>query len=229
MHAFLIVGNTKDARQNDMAKRIAKWQISSWDMISLPADAPTIGIEDIRDFQRALALAPQNSPAKVGVLHDIHRLTSEAQNALLKTLEEPPPNTYLLAETSTPDVLLSTILSRFSLVSIGTNDTVDQTTIEEYEKIITELFSATPGRSLQLLEKYAATREDAKIFVENALFAARSLLLTGDTKEVSSKKVAQLIHHLFAAQTHLSVNVNPKLVIDNTVLQIIYHQNHKDV
>src|SRR5258706_1077225 len=220
MHAFCIVGKSRQERQKEIEKRITSWHISSWDTIYLTADSPTIGIEDIRDFQHALALSPQNSQAKVGVLWDIHRLTPEAQNALLKTLEEPPPNTYILAETPTPDVLLPTVLSRFSIVHIGAGE-ADQKIIDEYKKILHEVLSAGPGRTLQLLEKYTVTREDTKVFVENTLLAARSMLLADQTKEISTKKVATFIHNLFAAQTQLSVNVNPKLVIDNAALQII--------
>ncbi len=215
MHAFLIVGKSQIERQNEVTKRIEAWQISPWDTTRLAAGLPTIGIGDIRDFQRALMLTPQNSPAKVGVLSDIHRLTVEAQNALLKTLEEPPPNTYILAETATPDILLPTILSRFSLVNTGQSDTLDEKTIDQYKTLLTELLVATPGAKLQRIEAYTATRDDAKLFVDQAIHAARHMLLAGGSDR---EKIAKLIHNLFAAQAQLAVNVNPKLVIDIAIL-----------
>ena len=104
MHAFLIVGKNHETRNSEIEKRLATFKISPWDTIRLSEES-RIGIAEIRDFERELSLTPRNSPAKAGVLTAIDRLTPEAQNALLKTLEEPPPNTYIFAETDYPELL----------------------------------------------------------------------------------------------------------------------------
>ena len=53
-----------------------------------------------------------DAPLKIGVIHDADRMNAEAQNALLKTLEEPPRDTMLILETGNPGSLLPTIRSR---------------------------------------------------------------------------------------------------------------------
>lgn len=209
MHAFLIIGNSPDLIEKEIAVRVKEWKISSWDITRIPAEG-SIGIELIRDFEHNLSLTPRNSPAKVGILTDMERLTVEAQNALLKTLEEPPPNTYIIGSTNTPEALLPTIRSRMSVIKLASTK---ETPGAAYQKLLTELLTATPGRQLTILEPFSATRDDAKIFISNMLLAAREELLAHPTP-----KLTKFIRNLLTANAQLSVNVNQKLVIDNAVL-----------
>jgi DNA polymerase III subunit delta' len=71
-----------------------------------------IRIEQVRRLQDRLALKPLEGPSKVAILVGAHALNLNAQNALLKTLEEPPSDTVLVLISSTPDKLLPTIRSR---------------------------------------------------------------------------------------------------------------------
>ena len=75
-------------------------------------DRATLGVEAIRDLRRDVLIAPNDVSAKVYIFEDAHLLTTQAQNALLLTLEEPPPYVLflLLCETTAP--LLETIRSR---------------------------------------------------------------------------------------------------------------------
>lgn len=208
MHAFLIVGNNRQEQTLEIAKRLIAWKVSQWDTIRIPEEG-TVGIEMIRDFERELSLTARNSPAKVGILADIDRLTSEAQNALLKTLEEPPPNTYIIGTTSIPEALLPTISSRMSVVKLtDVVQTFDTT-------VLLKLLRESPGKRLSTLEPYTTTRDDAKRFVTSLLGAAREELL-----KHPSPTLTALIRNLLTAQSQLSVNVNPKLVVDNAILHI---------
>lgn len=77
------------------------------------ADArTTIAIKDIRLLKSFMSLKPNVGPYKVVIIDDAHRMTDEASNALLKTLEEPPPHSVLLLISSQPGELPETILSR---------------------------------------------------------------------------------------------------------------------
>lgn len=210
MHAFLITGKTKEDRMNEISRRIEAWGVSAWDTVWAADEGTMIGIAAIRNFIRELQLAPRTSPAKVGVIADIHRLTVEAQNALLKTIEEPPPKTYILAETELPDAILPTIQSRCETVLLG--EAGERTPILP-ENFLTTLLDASPGKRMQLVEPYIATRDDAKLFVTAIILAAQKAILTHPTHALTV-----LIRNLLAAQTQLFVNVNPKLVLDNVFL-----------
>lgn len=75
-------------------------------------------IEQIRDVQRFAALAPMESPFKVIILREFERATLPAANALLKTLEEPPPQVRLVLTSARPDALLPTIVSRCQTIQL---------------------------------------------------------------------------------------------------------------
>jgi len=77
-----------------------------------------IGVDAIRDAIKKLSGSAQLSGAKVLVIHDAHTMTESSANALLKTLEEPTNNTFLLLLSSHPERLLPTILSRCEKVAL---------------------------------------------------------------------------------------------------------------
>jgi len=75
-------------------------------------DGASLKIDQVRALQRALSLTSQERGRRVGLLLHAERLTLEAANALLKTLEEPPPDTTLILVTRSADALPATIRSR---------------------------------------------------------------------------------------------------------------------
>ena len=81
------------------------------DVIELDA-ASNNSVDDIRDLREKVRLAPMRGGKRVWVLDEAHMLTRSASNALLKTLEEPPPNLVFILATTEPEKLPPTILSR---------------------------------------------------------------------------------------------------------------------
>jgi len=78
------------------------------------ADSPSrdVKIDQIRKLIARLAFKPLSAPRKVAVVLRAERMNAAAQNALLKTLEEPPADTTLVLISASPDALLPTIRSR---------------------------------------------------------------------------------------------------------------------
>ncbi len=70
------------------------------------------GIDDIRDLRETAKYAPASSKFKIYIIDEVHMLTKEAFNALLKTLEEPPAHVKFMFATTEPEKVLPTILSR---------------------------------------------------------------------------------------------------------------------
>lgn len=69
-------------------------------------------VEDIRDLRETVRVPPQGSRKKVYIIDEVHMLSTAAFNALLKTLEEPPPYVLFIFATTEPHKVLPTILSR---------------------------------------------------------------------------------------------------------------------
>ena len=81
------------------------------DVLEIDA-ASNRGIDEIRDLRDKVRFAPSQGKRKVYIIDEVHMLTNEAFNALLKTLEEPPEYAVILILTTNVDELLPTILSR---------------------------------------------------------------------------------------------------------------------
>lgn len=83
----------------------------SMDVIEIDG-ASNRGIDDIRKLNETVGYAPYSGKYKIIIIDEVHMLTKEAFNALLKTLEEPPRNTKFFFATTEPHKVLSTIMSR---------------------------------------------------------------------------------------------------------------------
>ncbi len=70
------------------------------------------GIDEIRNLRENVNLTPAKAAFKIYIIDEVHMLTTEACNALLKTLEEPPPYVKFLFATTAPEKIMPTILSR---------------------------------------------------------------------------------------------------------------------
>ena len=81
------------------------------DVLEIDA-ASNRGIDEIRDLKEKVYYVPVASKYKVYIIDEAHMLTMQAFNALLKTLEEPPPNVVFILATTEPDKIPSTIISR---------------------------------------------------------------------------------------------------------------------
>ena len=83
----------------------------SLDVIEIDA-ASNRGIDDIKDLREAVKYAPAQGRYKVYIVDEVHQLSKDAFNALLKTLEEPPRGVVFVLATTEPHKILQTILSR---------------------------------------------------------------------------------------------------------------------
>jgi DNA polymerase III subunit gamma/tau len=116
-HAYLFtgprgVGKTSVARI--LAHEINKLPYSDTtqlDIIEIDA-ASNRRIDDIRDLREKVHIAPVSAPYKVYIIDEVHMLTGESFNALLKTLEEPPSHVVFILATTEAHKLPATIISR---------------------------------------------------------------------------------------------------------------------
>ncbi len=84
---------------------------SSMDVMEIDA-ASNRGIDEIRDLREKVKFAPTEGKYKIYIIDEVHMLTTEAFNALLKTLEEPPAHVIFVLATTEPHKIPLTILSR---------------------------------------------------------------------------------------------------------------------
>lgn len=111
------------------------------------------GIDDVRQINETVGYATSSGKYKIYIIDEVHMLTKEAFNALLKTLEEPPPKVMFFFATTEPHKVLPTILSRcqrFNLNRIPTEKIIDK-----LRAICSDLGIAVQEEALRLLANRA--------------------------------------------------------------------------
>lgn len=110
-HAYLFSGS-RGTGKTSIARIFAnEIGTSSNDLHEMDA-ASNRGIDDIREIREGVNTLPFESKYKVYIIDEVHMLTKEAFNALLKTLEEPPPHAVFILATTETDKLPETVVSR---------------------------------------------------------------------------------------------------------------------
>jgi DNA polymerase III subunit delta' len=97
-------------------------------ILKAEGNSKDIKVQQVRVLQRQLALSPYEGKLRIALLLNYHDATLSAANAILKTLEEPPPQVILILTARSPEALLPTIVSRCELVvlrSLGINQLAD--------------------------------------------------------------------------------------------------------
>jgi DNA polymerase-3 subunit gamma/tau len=135
--------------------------------------ASTRGIDAIRELREVVKYPPTNSNYRVYIIDEVHMLTKEAFNALLKTLEEPPPQVLFIFATTEPQKVPLTILSRcqrydFRMISTETmvarlkmiSDKEGISISEEGLALIARKAAGSLRDSLSLLDQVSAFAED---------------------------------------------------------------------
>lgn len=176
----------------------------------------TIGIEDIRNIQKQIAFKPIQSKTKAVIIQDADTLTTVAQNALLKTLEEPPANTVLILLAGKKDIFLLTILSRCSIIELtsATNQ------LSESERnTIAELLNIENlqiGDKLKIAETLSKEKEEAAQTLKNSILLLRENLIKAPSK-ITAVRI-QLMQDAY--KTITTTNTNLRLALEHLFLSI---------
>ena len=110
-HAYLFAG-PRGTGKTSLARILAKEAgCSDVDLTEIDA-ASSRGIDEIRALREAVRFSPLQGDVKVYIIDEVHMLTKEAFNALLKTLEEPPPHAIFILATTELEKVPETIVSR---------------------------------------------------------------------------------------------------------------------
>lgn len=176
-HAYLFAGS-RGTGKTTVARIFARAMgVSDNDVYEIDA-ASNRGIDDIREIRDGVSVLPFESPYKVYIIDEVHMLTKEAFNALLKTLEEPPAHAIFILATTETDKIPETVLSRCQIFTfkkpgreILKNHVVKVAKKEGYTleagsaDLIALLGDGSFRDTLGILQKVISSSEDKKISV----------------------------------------------------------------
>ena len=172
----------------------------SMDVIEMDA-ASHRGIDDIRELRQKARLAPSNLKYKVYIIDEVHMLTTEAFNALLKILEEPPAQVIFVLCTTEPDKLPVTIRSR--CLQINFRRAKQDEIIQALKRVVKgEKLKVDPGVLENLAHTAGGSFRDATKLLEELSWAGKHITM----QMVSEKhwdmldQIKQLIAKLEAKQ-----------------------------
>ncbi len=179
------------------------------DVIEMDA-ASHRGIDDVRILRDAVKLSPVSAKKKIYIIDEAHMLTTEASNALLKTLEEPPDHVVFVLATTNPEKLIDTIRSRTTYIPFRKADPAEivrslkRVVLGEKLKIDDEALSLIAEASdgsfrdgIKILEQLVTEeRQLSKEFLEEFLFKKKAFDLDTFTKLLIKKDVKNLIEEI---------------------------------
>lgn len=214
-HAYLFtgprgVGKTSIARilAHEINQLPYDEESSHLDIIEIDA-ASNNGVEDVRDLREKVQIAPVSASKKVYIIDEVHMLSKQAFNALLKTLEEPPEHVVFILATTDVEKLPATIISRtqrYGFRAINSNDAVkhlrhiatEEKIIinDEALKLIAERGDGSFRDSISLLDQLASLADEktgiTAELVEVSLGLAPATIVSDLLQAVEKHDVAKI-------------------------------------
>ncbi len=218
------------------------------DFSIIEPDGNSIKIDQIREFQKKVSEKPIISQRKVYIINDSDKMTVEAQNCLLKTLEEPPEFVTIILVGTNENAFLSTIKSRCMILHFEeiNEEEILRYLEENYQikinsQIMIKAFQGSIGKAIELKDKqeqyekienliYGLEKMDVVDLVNKAEFLYSSkddkmeildymeVILMNIAK--TSNKYAQTIEIVEQTKKRLAANANYDMSIDNMLFKI---------
>ncbi len=167
------------------------------DVLEIDA-ASNRGIDEIRELRQTVRYLPARDPVKVFIIDEAHMLTTEAFNALLKTLEEPPPRVLFVLATTEPQKIPSTIHSRcqsFHFRSIGF-----QEILGVLERVAREEKAQVEPEALAVMTRAAeGSLRDALSILDQALAYCGQKIAAAQVRELLGVVEAEVLEQFVAA------------------------------
>ena len=194
---------------------------SSLDVFEIDA-ASNRGIDEIRDLREKVNFVPSEGPKKVYIIDEVHMLTNEAFNALLKLLEEPPAHIIFILATTEPSKVLPTIISRcqrFDFRPILFSDLVKQLKkVAKAEKIKVE------DEAFELIAKEArgGLRDGLGILDQLASYTSKEIKATdviGLLGLVAGEKINRLIDIIISGRAGEIFTFTNDLIVEGVNLR----------
>lgn len=217
----LVFGGNASQRDKEVSKILDKHNLtikklsSDIHIVDIPEEKKSIGIDQIRTAISFLGKKPFENPHKAVVIYHSETLTLEAQNALLKTLEEPPEYALMILAAKTEYAMLPTILSRCIKVQVRSEEQ------ELSKEPVVELLQLSKGKLLEwAAEKSKAEKSELVELLETWLEELHYELRKKESG-ISLEHAKNAIQLIQVVKDDLEkTNINTKLALEYLALNL---------
>lgn len=216
MNTFIIATRSLQSAEEEVEKILKHNKISQFDIDRIILEK-ALGIEDVRNIQKKIFLKPLKGDKKALIIDLSLGVSDEAQNSMLKLLEEPPPSSLIFLIAQNTGIFLPTVLSRAKIIEIkqesqATND-------EGFERLqsITGI-----GGALKLAQEVSKEKLEAIAWLEGVILSAREEMLKNLENKQEALKFRKIIHKLELTHYDLkTTNANHRLALENLFLNLV--------
>ena len=214
-HCLIIEGSEKDTISkaksicisilgDDFKNKINKDICSDIIRINQKNNKKSIGIDEIRSIKSDIIIKPVECKSKVYIIENSHKMTEQAQNALLKTIEEPPPFIYFILLCDNSEKLLDTVKSRANIIRLYSDD---NEILDVHKLFVDSFVDKNQFEILKILNQYNK-KEDLKDFLEIS-----KVYLINKIKNNNINFNSKLFEKLDYCINSLKYNLNTQLVV----------------
>lgn len=232
MQSTIIIGKTEEVREKKIQEILKNHEVNRFD-ITLIEPTTSLGIEQVRVFQKAMYLKPAYGRVKAGIVKNADTITVQAQNALLKLLEEPPNNTLILITASSKEVFLPTILSRCVIVEVTKENSFSDEDLAKYQLRLKTLQSQGTPERFALAQNLSKDKEETLLWLMNLILALRQQLIN-EIKTANANHYNDTYHYSEALTRSVNAlqelqktytlikttNVSPRFALENLFLSL---------
>jgi DNA polymerase III gamma/tau subunit len=212
MQSVIILSKIKEKAKEEALSLCKAENVSKFD-VNYFQNEKAIGVADIKLLQKNLFLTPIKGDKKAIIIDSFLGITNEAQNAFLKTLEEPPKSTIILILASALDIFLPTILSRCTLINLETKKILTKEDISKYSQILKDLEKGSVSYALKISEENSKDKETALQFLESLIICEN--LALNETSNFKMLKKMQKTYTIIK-----TTNVSARFALENLFLSL---------
>lgn len=196
------------------------------DIHILQPSPESIGIDEIRGLQQQLSRKPISANHQAALIPQSEKMTIEAQNAFLKTLEESPNSTIIILCAPSINHLLPTVISRCQTINIFQKDEILKTPKPALSA--KNLLSFAFIEQITAAPHLSASRQKTLAWIEEQILVVRSFLIKNIANQSSPVSHHQSVinHSLFflknllRTKTYIDANINPRLALENLLMNL---------
>ncbi len=224
--SLIISGGNRENRENKIIEIINKEEGKAFEKIKDLEDKPDIFVINLLEGERSIGISqtreginflrekPFSYEKKFLVVLNAEKMTTQAQNSLLKTLEEPPKHALIILSTRIRDQLIATVVSRCKNINVKSEDDGINEDFVSLEKIL----KMSLGERIDVCSEISKEeKEDIINMLENWLIEGRKNLL----KKPENVTITTNLNRIIEIKRDLeNSNVNVKLSLEALVLSL---------